>query len=328
MKKLSIISLLLLAGATQAQVIYAPQRTVGDQGISLQGWGSGTISETDEAGNDGPRSLRVSTRNYFQGGIIKLKSPVDMTAATADKSNLLQLSILVANAKDVLGGGGTSGNAGAPRLGGVGGAGGSGGGGAAGSDGPGSGGAAGGRGAGGAGSSGGQTITATDVPLTNVRMIITTSDGLKSEAFLPIRARGKSWVGTAIPLSAINGFERTNKQIVSIAFSGDATATFFVGDIKVAQDTTPIQGDMNFVDPLNLALGDEIEFVGNGYAGATQLRYLWDFDDSDGIQVDVEGQAVKRKFRKAGKYTVTLTIADANGIKAPVVKKVQVTVNP
>ena len=61
-----------LVGSAVAQgtILYAPVKLILDQGISVKGWGSGTIAETDETAYEGVRSIRISSRNYFQGGVI------------------------------------------------------------------------------------------------------------------------------------------------------------------------------------------------------------------------------------------------------------------
>lgn len=324
MNKLGLIALAsAMVGAAHAQSIYIPNSPIKDQGVTLKGWGSGTIAETDEVASDGAFSLRVTTRNYFQGGIITFANPVNLTTAYSDANNLLKFAIRSSGEKPKFAttvGGGAAGSGG-PTAGGAG-AGGAGGGGGAGA----------GRDGGGAqgGGGGAQTGTAatSEVPLRNVRMVITTTDGKKSEAYLSVRATGaEAWRNFSMPLQAINGFDKTNKTIQSIAISGDAISTFWVGDIRVINDSTAITGEMNFKDPLNLATGDEREFIAYGYAGSTPLKYTWDFDDRDGIQVDSEGQSVKFKFRRPGKFNVTVTIADLYGKKQAVTKTVEVTVN-
>jgi hypothetical protein len=97
--------------------------------------------------------------------------------------------------------------------------------------------------------------------------------------------------------------------------------------MRVVNDTTPIRGDVNQTN-LNLALGDEIEFIAHGMGGSSVLKYTWDFDSADGIQVDAEGQVIKRKFRKPGDYTITLTVTDAYGLKAPYSTTIKAKVNP
>lgn len=325
MNKLGLIALAsAMVGAAHAQTIYVPNTSIKEQGVTLKGWGSGTIAETDEVASEGAFSLRVTTRNYFQGGIINFSSPVNLSTAYADANNLLRFSIRSSGEKPrfatTVGGGGAAG--GGPTAGGAG-AGGAGGGGGQGGlrDG--------GPATGGAGSGTQTGIAATsDVPLRNVRVVVTTTDGKKSEAYLSVRATGgEAWRNFSLPLQAINGFDKTNKTIQSIAISGDAISTFWVGDIRVINDSTAITGEMNFKEPLNLASGDEREFIAYGFAGSTPLKYTWDFDDRDGIQVDAEGQAVKFKFRRPGKFTVTVTIADLYGKKQPITKTVEVTVN-
>lgn len=325
MNKLGLIALAsVMVGAVHAQSIYVPNTSIKEQGVSLKGWGSGTIAETDEVASEGAFSLRVTTRNYFQGGIIQLATPVNLSSAYGDANNLLKFTIRSSGEKPrfatSVGGGTTSG--GGPTAGGAGAGGAGGGGGGQGGQRDGGGGAAGGGGT--------QTGTAatSEVPLRNVRMVITTTDGKKSEAYLSVRATGaEAWRNFSMPLQAIIGFDKTNKTIQSIAISGDAISTFWVGDIRVINDATAITGEMNFKDPLNLATGDEREFIAYGFAGSTPLKYTWDFDDRDGIQVDAEGQAVKFKFRRPGKFNVTVTIADLYGKKQPVTKTVEVTVN-
>jgi PKD repeat protein len=79
---------------------------------------------------------------------------------------------------------------------------------------------------------------------------------------------------------------------------------------------------------MNLALGDEVSFSAAGFGGSTVLKYSWDFDDKDGIQEDAVGQSVRHKFRKPGTYTITLTIADAYGLKKPYTTTMKAVVNP
>jgi len=166
--------------------------------------------------------------------------------------------------------------------------------------------------------------------LKTVRVIIVTSDGKKSEAYLPLPAATENhpWREVAIPLQKINGFQNTNKVITGVGFSGDASSTYYVGDMRVVHDPTPINGEMNAKDPLNLALGDTVTLIGYGYGGATILKYSWSFDNTDGVKQDAVGQAVEHKFRKPGKFTVTLTIEDYYGLKQPFTVTVPVTVNP
>jgi hypothetical protein len=323
-----------VASAQQATRLYDGGLAPKDQGISLSGWGSGVVSATDEVAYQGAGSIRVSTRNFYQGGILTWANPVDLSGAYADKGNLLELTFKTADAGVMGGGGGFPGGKGG-GFGGPGGFGGQGGppggrpgappggrpgGGVGAGRGPGAG------GQGGPAGAGGQKET----KLKMLRFIVSTSDGLRSEVYVPVNlnaAQDRGWLKVAAPLQAISGFDRTNKKLSSFAISGDATTTFYLGDIRVVSDTTPISGDVQPKE-INVGLGEEVTFHAFGDGGASILKYTWDFDATDGIQIDAEGQSVKRKFRKAGNYTITLTISDFYGLKAPYTTTIKAVVNP
>lgn len=321
MKKTWLITALIaLAGSALADGAYTGTRTIGDQKITLKAWGSGTISETDELVFEGAHSLRISTRNYFQGGRILFGAPVKLADSFSNKDNLLILNFRTASGSTTLGAGGKGGGGGAP--GGPAGFGG----GIGGQDGgaPGGGGR---PGKGGPGGGGAPAATGTPAPLKMVRVIVTTTDGLKSEAYSVIPAGSdKGWTKLGVPLQGLAGFSRTNKEIKEIALSGDATGSFYVGGVGILNDASPIQADMNYRADLNVGASTELEFIGNGYGGATPLKYSWDFD-GDG-QVDAEGQSVKRRFRKEGTWKVTLTVSDVYGLKKPFTTSINVKVNP
>jgi len=357
-----MLSLLVSAAfgqTTSAQRdIWSPHIHIKDQNVVLVPWGSGGISETTETAADGAYSLRISTHNYFQGGFVKFNTPVDLTQNATDANSLLSFTIRTAESVVISnqtpgapGGGGGGGEGGVLRKGG-GGAPTPGAAGAPGAPGgklggglqpggavPGAGGrgkfgGGGDEGGGGAPAQAGATPGASTNPVTTlrtVRVVITTTDKKKSEAYLPLPMgeANKAWRSVAVPLQAVNGFSKSNKIIESIGFSGDTTSTYYIGDIRIVSDPTPITGEIRSPrGELNLALGDTVRFIGVGYGGATILRYTWDFDNSDGIQEDAIGQVVDHRFRKPGKFVVTLTIKDLYGLKAPYSTTFNVTVNP
>jgi len=66
------------------------------------------------------------------------------------------------------------------------------------------------------------------------------------------------------------------------------------------------------------APGDTVYFDGSdSYDPDGQpINYSWDFDDSDGIQMDATGATVNHVYMNEGVYTVTLTVSDANASSA------------
>lgn len=320
MKKTTVLILGALAAGAGAQVvaptyIYAPARSIKSQKITLQGWGSGTIAETDGIAYEGTSCIRVSTRNYFQGGILNLNQPVDLGKKYDDKANLLRVTFFLEDAGWVYGQMAKNEHSGTMGGGLVG------------------------RGGGANALSLGSKNNVAGVPsipfkpkIKDVRLIISTTDGKKSEVYVPVgtsqsAANALGWRSFAIPLQSIRGLERTNKMVSGIAVSADTYATMYVGAIDIMNDLTPITGGVN-ADKLNLALGDQVKLTAWGDGGASVLQYQWDFDDRDGIQVDSEGQTVTRKFRKEGSFKVTLTISDLYGLKKPYVTTFPVKVNP
>lgn len=171
-------------------------------------------------------------------------------------------------------------------------------------------------------------ITIPSRPLKEIRIVVSTSDGLKSEAYLPatVAASSSGWSQIAIPLSAINGFDRTNKNVVGVSISGDQPSPIYLGDLRVVNDPTPITGQINDT-AVNLALGDTLTLSASGYGGATVLQYEWDFN-YDGTFVDeAHGQAVNHTFNKPGSFKVMVRISDKYGKKAPYESTVTITVN-
>ena len=160
----------------------------------------------------------------------------------------------------------------------------------------------------------------------NLRLVITTTDGKRSEALIPVRSAGK-WVQAGIPVSMIPGFAKTNRTIQTIALSADAPTYFYVGEIKVTQDVSPIQGQIHNT-ALNVGKGTEIVLQSTAEGGATPLVFIWDFNSTDGLQEDAMGQSVVHKFRQPGTFKVTLTVKDIYGLKTPWVGTLDVTVNP
>lgn len=314
-----VTTLLAMAVLAQGPSLYNGQ-PLANSGGSVVSWGGGRIEETGEASLAGGKSLKVETSNLFQGGVVKFGSPTDLSGFAASKKDLLTIGLFVVDFSGVSGS--TTPSGGSEGGGMFGGRGGSRGGGIA-ADG-GQGGTRGGTMAGGGTPPAGGS---TAVPrMENLRLVITTTDGKLSEAMLPVRSAGK-WVQAGIPVSMIPGFSKTNQVIQSVAVSGDAPSYFYVGEIKVATDESPIQGHIHN-EALNIGKGTEVVLQGSAEGGATPLVFSWDFNSTDGVQEDAIGAAVRHKFRIPGTFKVTLTVKDIYGIKTPWVGTFDVTVNP
>lgn len=360
----TISTLLIALGsvgfASASTVLYSPAKSIGDQQITVHPWGGGTIAETDEDAFEGTTSIRVSTRSLFSGGQVFFGDDPDLSKEYADKNDLLQITFKVADSSTTMSGSSGKGAFGKGAFGKGGGAGAFGPGGPGGPPGrPGGFGQGGVGRPGGVGGPGGQAPgrpggfggppgsfgqggtpgvpgsgkfgpgnNAANTTLKTMRLVITTTDGLKSEVYVPADVSNGSdgWRQLGIPLQAINGFGRTNKIIKSIAFGGDVTTSVYIGDLRTVDDQTPITGDTNVHD-LNLAEGDEVTLSATGYAGASMLKYDWYFDKNTSGPPDATGQVIKHKFLKPDTYTITLVISDYFGLKQPYKTTISAVVN-
>ncbi len=307
---LSAFILLGFASITVAQAplfLYSPGRSVKDQAISLIGWGSGTIVETDEAAFEGTTSVRVSTRNFFQGGLMNFANPVNLSASFTDPNNLFMFALMVPDTSTTMGGGPGSGPGASPGRGGEG------------EGGPGAGAGAGiGAGVGGGGAAGtGNSASQAPDTVNTLRFIITTTDGLKSEAYIPVntsQSGERGWRQVGLPLRAVTGFDRTNKIVQSVGISANATAAIYLGELRVLSDATPIYGETALTD-MNIGSGQTVNLTASGSGGATVLKYTWSVESSDGTSFKFEGQSIARRFRKPGTFKVFCTISDVHGLK-------------
>ena len=298
--------------------LYAGQPTE-NAGITLRSWGAGTIEDSTETTFVGSRSIKVLTRGMLSGGWVVFSTPIDLRADVNAPDKAMRFTLRFA---------GTSGGAGGPGFGGGGGLTGEGGGPQA----------PGGFGGPGAPAGGGQTITPT---LRELRLIIETSDGKRTETVVPLqnlRTDESGWQSLSVPLRAIAGLRETNGQIAKIGFFGDTTGIFYIGEIRTLSESGPIQGYMAIQNTfgsvftsrsqerLSIASGDELIFFGVAENVSTPVEYRWSFGD-DPSQVDGMGQVVRRRFPKRGNYTVHLTIADPLGVRPPATAKIQIQVN-
>jgi len=313
--------------------LYAGQPTE-NAGITLRSWGAGTIEDSAETTFVGSRSIKVLTRGMLSGGWLVFNTPVDLRADLNAPDKAIRFTLRFAGAS-----GGAAGGAGGPQApGGIGGSG-------APRGGPGFGGEGGGPeapgGFGGPGAPAGGGAQTTTPTLRELRLIIETSDGKRTETMLPLqnlRTDELGWQSLSAPLRSIAGLRETNGQIAKIGFFGDTTGVFYIGEIRTLSEGGALQGYMAIQNTfgsvftsrsqerLSIASGDELIFFGVAEGVSAPVEYRWSFGD-DPSQVDGTGQVVRRRFPKRGNYTVHLTIADPQGVRPPATARIQIQVN-
>lgn len=169
--------------------------------------------------------------------------------------------------------------------------------------------------------------TLTTRVMKQMRVVVVTDDGKQYEAVAPFEpplTDQEGWFPIGVALGAFKGLS-PDAKIREIRVFGDAYGVFYVGEIRVATDSTPITGDAG--EEQIVAANDLVRLEARASAGITPLKYSWDFDASDGIQEDAVGKVVTTRYRKPGEYIVTLTVTDIYGLKKPFVATTKITVN-
>ncbi len=165
-------------------------------------------------------------------------------------------------------------------------------------------------------------------------MVLVMDDGKMTECTMSLENAGSShdnWEELAIPLKAIPGLSTMSDHIKEIQIFGDTSATFYIGEIRIIHDDTPITIDLQ--SDQTIAVNDIVTFRGSAEAGPTLLRYEWNFGTNPGpvekngeFMVDAEGKTVQKQFTKSGDYVVTLKVSDVYGIKPPAYEKINIHV--
>lgn len=283
---------------------------VQSSGITLNSWGSGSITEDQKSIYSGSESLRIVTHGQFQGASLRLARPVDLGSFVSDKGAYLQLAVLM------------------PTTGGA--AGGAPGGGAFGSPGGFPGGFPGGQGgfsSSGGGRPGGVMAAGQRSAINNIRMVLLHPGGKGTEVVLPVAsgALDSAWRLISVPVGAIPGITRDNAKFSEIRLFGDSPGVMYVGRISVVVDNAPIK-----VEPvIDMIVGVRApyRYVASASAGPTPLTYSWDWDNADGLQEESVGRSVTHTYYKEGDYVGTLTVKDTYGFKAPISTRFKVHVH-
>jgi len=257
------------------------------EGIALGGWGSGGAVKTQEQRLEGTWGIKITTQGLYSGGKIDFAQPVTLFANGSAANRYLQFTFLFLGANDkVLVNPAAS-----------------------------------------------TEYTWTDVepywkPKANkMRFVFVSDTGATVEVQEPTGAidPDDNWMRLAVPISKLKTKDDIKDfRMKRLLVFTDLPVTFYLGSMKLLTDTDPITVDA--VDPRTVAIMDPQYFVASAKGGVSSLNYAWDFDTSNGIQAESTDRISKTLYKMGGDYTVTLTVSDADGIKAPVTVTTVITV--
>lgn len=162
----------------------------------------------------------------------------------------------------------------------------------------------------------------------NLRLVFQTAGGSAYAVWCPLRygQLHNDWEIIAVAVPTLKGLQPADAQVKSIQVFGDAPGTIYLGQVRLVRDQTPITVDA-IPDVLAVPRHEVYRYTAVGRDGITPLRYSWDFDASNGIQDEKDGQAVTHAYPRSGDYVVTVTVNDFWGFKTPAVTKFKVHVS-
>lgn len=257
------------------------------EGMLLGGWGSGGAVKTQEQRLEGSWGIKITTHGLYAGGKIEFAQPVTLFANGTEANRYLQFAFLFIGANDkVLVNPAAS-----------------------------------------------TEYTWTDVepywrPKANkMRFVFMSDTGATVEVTEPTGAidPDDNWMRLAVPVVKMRtSLDVKEFRMKRVLIFTDMPVTFYLGSMKLVTDREPITVDT--IDDRTVAIMDPQYFVANAKGGVSSLNYAWDFDSSNGIQLESTDRIAKTFYTKGGDYTVTLTVSDADGLKAPVTVKTVITV--
>ncbi|HVK02759.1 MAG TPA: PKD domain-containing protein [Armatimonadaceae bacterium] len=258
--------------------------------VRLGSWGSGRAEETKDNVLVGDSAIRVTTHGLYQGARLDFRNPIDLSSALMNPKTYVRMQVRFAGSTQ------TNFDPSNPQL-------------------------------------GNQVLAA---PFDKMRFLLTMADGTQYELVRPVvippSEDPDAYVPITFPVAAILKKGSTTlpapagdaAKLKTLSIFGDKYQQFTIGEINVITDDTEIS-----VEPLEdqiAFINDVLTFSGIAEGGATTLRYSWDFDAKDGVQEDAVGRNVTHFWRAPGKYTVTLTVSDEDGLKKPQTTSIDIEV--
>lgn len=164
--------------------------------------------------------------------------------------------------------------------------------------------------------------------ISKLRVLLVTDKGQVDSGTVPIDLSQdalEGWYRVVIPLKNFAGPGlQPEAQLQRLALFGDLKDHFWLGRLQLVAEDQPLKADAG--PRRTVKVKQEVTFTAAPQEGGQPARYVWDFDDWDGITEDSLGQTVTWKFTEPGFYTVTLTVTDPGKTKVTQIAHVDVHV--
>lgn len=152
-----------------------------------------------------------------------------------------------------------------------------------------------------------------------IRFVFESDNGVVVSAEQPTCAVDPDdmWMRTAVPLAKFKVKDDLKEfRLKRLLIMTDVPTTMYLGQMKLVTDKTPIT--VEELGTKSLAITDEVMWVPEAEGGVSSLDYSWDFDARNGVQSESTAMIGRYVYVVGGEYTVTLTVSDVDGLKAPV----------
>ena len=276
--------------ARKEQVIYAGD-PVDPEVMRLGAWGGGWCEESNQNSYGGSRSIKVTPKDLYSGGRIDFLKPVDLNKSFGEDDAYLQLMTKFWGVQ-----------AGYDAL-------------------------TVGLGAEGSTDMYGGVYRSRQVRRVRLAFFFEGGQIIESQVDLAgFKLQEDGWMAVSIPVATLKSkLNLSDYKLERLVISGDGSEAFHIGEMATVRDATPITPDGG--ESKEVARNYPIAFQGFCRAGASAVKYSWDFNNSDGIQEEAVRDLVYHRFTKAGDFVVTMTVSDVFGIKKPVSATINVKVN-
>jgi hypothetical protein len=135
------------------------------------------------------------------------------------------------------------------------------------------------------------------------------------------------WRRIDVPLNKFLPPPKGEFKLDSMVIAGAPAEAFYIGQIAIVRDSTPIKVHIVPHDT-QVRAGQTTELAVEVEAGAAQTETTWDFDAKDGIQEDAVGNTVLFSRNEPGDYVVTYTVSDVDHNKQAVTGTMRIRVVP
>lgn len=293
-----ILAVFVACGAHAAEVTLFKGEPVRLTGMTVGGWGSGTAIEASDRVFTGTRCIKITTQGMHEGARIEFKNPVELLVAPFDENTYLEFVFgFTTLLREVLGDALEEGYNFVIPLDQI------------------------------TDNSGLALDLISRPTIKSVRIVLESSDGRSVEATAGVPWNDKDgWYKIDVPYKSL-GFVKQGEsfKVSRITIGTDTPDTIFLGQLATTQDNSPIRVSPG-LDQI-VAVGDTVYLRAEIEGGCSNLKCSWNFGDRDPEGDDAFGDTVAHMYRKAGDFTVKVTVTDLNGVKEPVVKTLKVTVD-